>query len=543
MSILSLFDIAKTGLGTQRMALDVTSENVANVNTPGYSRQTTIFETAPISLDRGFPLGTGASIAEIQRSYDDFLQRQIKSENSAYGESKTQLSSMQRVEQLFNEFTSDGLGKSIQDFFHAWQDLASNPQGQPERQAILARAQQVVDNFHLVNGYLNDVKRDANKSLEGLTADVNDKISQIASLNDQIKQVELSTGRANELRDKRDLLVRDLAQKVGINYIEQSDGMVNVSLSLGQPLVDGNKAATLSLQPDAAKGGFYDVLLTPPRGTTAIDVTTIVGGPNNSQGEMGGTLQVRDTLVNNFLSDLDELAANMAGQVNDLHSAGFGLTSSTGLNFFTPSATDTGATVAGSNTINGLTSTAGLSVGMFLSGPGIPPSAKITSILGPASIQISANATATAAASAFGFYNASGYSGAGGINVNITNTNDIAAADTDPAVGGTGNNKNASSLASVNDKILALSGGSMTLGEFYNSLVGKVGVSVQNADRGASKSDGVLKQLNNLRESNSGVSLDEELANLIKYQKAFEGSAKLINTGAEMLDTILGLVR
>ncbi|RNC67267.1 MAG: flagellar hook-associated protein FlgK [Desulfuromonadales bacterium] len=477
MSVLSILDIAKSGIAAQRLALEVTSENITNVNTPGYSRQTTVFQTAPTSLDKGFPLGRGVQVAEIQRAYDDFLQTQLKNEGSTRGWSETVLSSMKRAEQLFNEFSTDGIGKSLQDFFKAWQDLTANPQGQPERQAILARANQLTDQFHRVNNYLNDIRTEANQSLEGITADVNDKITQIASLNDQIRQVELQSGRANELRDRRDLLVRQLSENVGLTYIEGNDGMLTVSLTQGQPLVIGKDAATLSLQPDPANSGYYKILSTSPGGTTSVDISTIAGGPNNSQGEMGGTLQVRDTLVNTFLTDLDELAFTLANQVNAVHSAGFGLTGSTGNNFFTP--------------------------------PGAM----------------------------------AGYSGIGGIAVNIANTNNIAAADVDPAVGGTGNNKNAKSIASVYDTILPMSGGNMTLGGFYNSLVGKVGVAVQDAQRSSDLSEGVLRQLDNLRESNSGVSLDEELANLIKYQKAFEGAAKLINTGAEMMDTILGLVR
>ena len=477
MSILSILDIAKSGITAQRLSLEVTSENISNVNTPGYSRQTAILQTAPTSIDKGFPLGRGVEVGEIQRAYDNFLQVQLTNENATNGWSSTVLASMKRAEQLFNEFTTDGLGKSMQDFFHAWQDLTANPQGQPERQAILARSQQMVDQFHRVNTYLNDIRREANQSLEGLTADVNDKLQQLASLNGQIRQIEIQSGRANELRDKRDLLLRDLSEKVGITSMEQSDGTISVSLSLGQPLVMGTDAATLSLEPDAAKAGFYKIFATAPGGKTAVDITSIVGGTNNGQGEMGGTLQVRDTLVNTFISDLDELAFTLATEINTLHASGFGLTGSTGKNFFSITATADGA------------------------------------------------------------------SGLGGIEVNITNTNDIAAANADPALGGTGNNKNATAIASLYDTILPLSSGNMTMEGFYNSLVGKVGVAVQNADRAQNLSEGVIKQLDNLRESNSGVSLDEELASLIKYQKAFEGAAKLVNVGNEMMDTILGLVR
>lgn len=477
MSISSILDIAKSGLTAQRLALEVTSENITNVNTPGYSKQTTIFQTAPTTLERGFPLGSGVQVAEIQRAYNDFLQQQLTGQSATNGFSNTVLASMNQAQQLFNDLSTDGLGKSLQDFFSSWQDLTSNPQGQPERQAVLASAQQLVDQFQRINGSLHDLKSEANQSLEGIVSDVNNYTSQIASLNDQIKLIEIQGGRANELRDQRDQLVRELSGKVGITYIEQTDGTLNVSMSLGQPLVIGNQAATLSLQPDPANSSYYKVLATSPGGNTAIDITSIVGGTNNGQGEMGGTLQVRDTLVNGFLSDLDELAYTLATEVNNAHTTGFGLNSSTGLSFFTPPTT------------------------------------------------------------------MAGYSGPGGIGVNITQTADVAAANTDPAAGGTGNNVNAQTIAGIYDKVLATSGGSLTLDGFYNGLVGKVGVAVQDATRTQATSDSTIKQLDNLRESNSGVSLDEELANLVKYQTAYQGAAKMITVSTDMLDTIIGLIK
>jgi len=478
MSINSLLETGRTALNAQKLALEVTGENITNVNTTGYSRQTTILETAPTTLERGFPLGSGVKVAAVQRSYDGFLQTQIMGQNATYGQGKTSNSALQRVQQLFNEFTTDGLGVSLQNFFKSWQDLTVNPQGAPERQAVLSQGQQLVDNFHRINSNLNDVKSDMNKSLEGQVSDINDTLNQIATLNLQIKQIEVQSGPANEMRDKRDLLLRQLSQKVGISFVEQPDGMVDVSLTSGQSLVVGKDAAALSLLPNAANSGFYDILLTPPGGGPAVNATAFIGGPGNTQGEIGGALLVRDTMVNNYLSELDELASTLASEVNGLHSAGYGLTAaSPGLDFFPP----------------------------------------------PAAV--------------------AGYSGQGGIGVNIAAISDVAAADADPTVNGTGNNKNAQSIASVYDKFLAMSAGNVTLEGFYDSLVGKVGVGVQNAGRAESQSDGILKQLNNMRESASGVSLDEELANLIKYQKAYEGAAKLINVGSEMLDTVINLVK
>lgn len=484
MSINSLLETGKTALNAQKLALEVTGENITNVNTPGYSRQTTILETAPTTIERGFPLGNGVKVAAVQRTYDAFLARQINSQNAVNGQGQTSNAALQRVQTLFNEFTTSGLGQSLQGFFNAWQDLTANPQGVPERQAVLSQAQQVVDDFHNISTSLTGVKNDMDASLSGTTSTMNHYLQQIATLNKEIKVVEIqSGGNANEMRDQRDLLIKQLSQNVGVNFAEQPDGQVNVTLPNGDALVTGSNAGSFSLQPNAANSGYNDVMLTPAGGGAPINETAYLEGAATPGGTIVGSLQIRDSVVNGYLSNLDELAANLATQVNTVHAAGFGLTSaSTGLNFFTPPAA-------------------------------VPPATS------------------------------PGYSAT--IALNISSVNDVAAADADPAslAGGTGNNINAQNIADIYNKPVAMSSGTMTLESFYNGLVGKVGVDVQNAEQTETQSSGLLKQLDNLRESNSGVSLDEELSNLVKYQKAYEGAAKLINVGTDMLDTVLGLVR
>lgn len=470
MGISSLLDVANTSLNAQRLALEVTGENITNVNTPGYSRQTAIMETAETTVINGHPMGNGVKVAAILRSYDGFLQGQLMTANASNGQATTSNSALQMVQMQFGDLTGSGLGTSIQGFFTAFQDLAANPQGVAERQAVLARGQEVVDGFHRISTYLTDVKTNMNQSLEGLTSDINDQLNQVATLNAKIKQVEVMGKQANEMRDQRDLLLRQLSQNVGVTFVEQTDGTVNVSLSSGQALVTADKAAALSLQTDAGTG-YYDVLLTPPEGGAAVAATSFIGGPGNSQGKLGGTLQIRDTTINGYLSSLDELASTLADRVNAVQSAGYGLSGSTGVNFFTTSAT------------------------------------------------------------------------AATIGISITSASDIAAADADPASGGTGNNRNAQSIASIYDTATAMTGGTMTMADFYTSVVGRVGVDVQAVGRAETQTGSMLKQLDNLREGNSGVSLDEELANLIKYQKAYQGAAKVINVGTEMLDTVLSLIR
>jgi flagellar hook-associated protein 1 FlgK len=477
MGINSLLNIATSGVTMARVAMEVTSENIANVNTPGYSRQKTIFETSPVNNANGFPLGTGVQLATVQRSHDELLQLQLVKGNSQYGESETRQTALSQIEPFFNEVTNDGLGQAMEDFFNSWQDLSVTSQGPAERQAVLSRSQTLVDTFHQLNTNLNDSLSNADRSLEGITADITDTAKSIASLNEQILQTERLGGNANELRDQRDYLTQELAKKAGVSYAEQGDGTLTVTLPGGEPLVQGNSFATLSTEVDAGTG-LNKVMLSPLGGGAAADVTATIGGPDNSLGEIGGTLQVRDVIVPGYLAKLDEMARQLVTTVNTQHSSGYGL-DGTQNDFFDPSRT-TSADIA--------------------------------------------------------------------LNPSLT-TNKIAAAAQDPtsASGGPGDNTNALALAQLKSASFAFTVDgkttNSTMASYYNAFVSSVGIDSENAANSTAQNQSFLRQLNALRESNSGVSLDEEMANLIKYQRAFEASAKVINTASEMLDTVMGLIR
>jgi len=480
MGVSDILQIGASSLSAQMTALTVTGENIANVNTPGYSKQTVNMKPGMTNLVNGITVGSGVQVDSISRVYDNFLQQQLVSANSSNGGYNTQQTAMESVQQLFNTSSTGGLGTDLNSFFNAWQDLANNPSGQAERQAVMAQAQTVVSDFHQLNSSLTLVQSNANQSLQGETSDINNDLKQIASLNDQISQTEFQGGTANEMLDSRDQLLQDLAGKVAITSRLNSNGTVTVTLPQGATLIDGNKAATFSLAADAANAGLYDVMLTPPGASAPQDVTSILAGSGGNQGEIGATLAVRDSLVEPFLNGLDELASNLATQVNTLHSTGFDLNGNTGVNFFTP------------------------------------PSGSPTLTPGYSSL----------------------------INLNITSEDQIAAAASNPTLAGngTGDNVNALGIANLANTSISMSSGDSTLDGFYNSLVAQSGVAVQSAQQGATQSQSSITQLQQMRDSASGVSLDEELTNLMTYQKAYEGAAKVITTGTQMLDTVLALI-
>jgi flagellar hook-associated protein 1 FlgK len=458
-------EIGKNGLNVYRVAQEVTGENIANVNTPGYSRQRVILESAPPNTANGFPMGTGVKITAVERYYDGLLQQQLVNAQTTQGYDTTKSQVLQQIEPSFNEITNDGIGTAVANYFNAWQDLSLNPTGSSERQVVLTRAQILTDNFHSVSKALNDSITVQNAALVPLTDSINNTLKNIAQLNGQIKTTELVSGNANEMRDQRDQLVRDLSLKIGISFTENSDGTTNVSMGANS-LVTGTKAGSFSLVPN---GSISDVYLTQAGGGTAALLS-----PQPSTGQLGATLDLRDKIIPYYLNQVDTLAKSIADAVNTQHSSGFSPTNGTGQNFFTPL-----AAVAGS---------------------------------------------------------AAAFSIASGLNINT-----IAASRTS---GVAGDNSNALAIAQLANSNTVPSGAPVaTFSSFYSSFVSKVGLDVQASNTTVAQDEAFTKQLSTLRESNSGVSLDEELTNLIKYQRSYQASAKLITTATEMMDIVIGMIR
>ncbi|HEY3308123.1 MAG TPA: flagellar hook-associated protein FlgK [Desulfuromonadaceae bacterium] len=461
MGLSAAMEIGKNGLNIYRVATEVTGENIANVNTPGYSRQRVILETAPPTTANGFPLGTGVHIATVERYYDSLLQQQMVNAHTTQGYDTTKSTVLQQIEPSFNEVAQDGLGAAVSNFYASWQDLTLNPAGSAERQAVLSRAQILVDNFNSVSKSLNDSIATQNASLVPQTQDINQILGNIAQLNGQIKTTELVSGNANETRDQRDQLVRDLSQKIGITYTENSDGTTDIKLGANN-LVVGSTAGLLSLVPN---GSISDVYVTQAGGGAAAILV-----PQPSTGQLGATLALRDTIIPGYLAKVDTLAMTIANQVNTQHKLGFDLNGLAGINFFDPAATNA-ATMA--------------------------------------------------------------------INPLLTSTKQIAASGSALLAA---DSSNALTIAKQQNALTML-GGTATFNSYFDGLVSQIGLDVRASKTTLAQDEAFTKQLTSLRESNSGVSLDEELTNLVKYQRSYQASAKLISTATDMMDIVIGMVR
>ncbi len=468
MGLNSIMEIGRSGISAFTTAQEVTGENIANVNTPGYSRQRVLLETSPVLQYSGYSLGTGVKVSAVERYYDGLLQNQLTDAQTAQGYDTTKSTVLQQIEPTFNEVSQDGLGAAITNFFSAWQDLTLNPAGSAERQAVLSRSQILTDNFKSISTTLTNTISAQNDSLVPLTESINLTLKNIADLNTQVRITELTSGNANELKDQRDQLIRDLSQQIGITTMENSDGTTDVKYAdgTGPSLVTGSQAGAFSLTINGATG-FYDVNVTPPGG--AIVAVTPVSG------QLGATVYLRDDVsggIPSYLAKVNALAGSIVTDVNTQHVLGFNQGGVAGGNFFT------GTTAAN-------------------------------------------------------------------ISLNITDISKIAASGSATLPG---DNSNALKMAQLMGQ--KTMGGSppaiphtATFGSYYNTLVSTVGLDVQSAKTTEAQNSAFARQLTTLRESNSGVSLDEELTNLVKYQRSYQASAKLITTATDMMDIVLGMIR
>lgn len=534
MSLTSALEIGKSGLTIYRVATEVTGENIANVNTPGYSRQRVILESAPPTNANGFPLGTGVNISAVERYYDGLLQQQIVNAQTTQGYDTTKSTVLQQVEPTFNEVANDGLGASISNYFSSWQDLSVNPTGQAERQSVITTANILADNFHSISKTLTDTVSLQNASLTPIVDSVNASLKNIAQLNGQIKTTEIVSGNANELRDQRDQLIRDLSQKIGITFTENSDGTTDVRFAdSGGALVTGISAGAFSL--DKTNPNSYSVQLTPAGGT--------LGTVKPTTGQLGATLALRDTIIPGYLTQIDTLAKSISDSVNTTHILGFSPTGGTGQSFFNSSSVKFGDLANGTNIVKNVSDVSGLRVGMMVQGANIPagsvigaidPTAKTFTLV--TSSGAPANATGTAATSPLTF------SAAAFFSLDPTLTTDTIAASSSILL--PGDNGNALKIVKLSSSNNVPSGApTSTFSSFYSSFVSTIGLDVSSSKTTVSQDEAFTKQLTSLRESNSGVSLDEELTNMIKYQRSYQASAKLITTATEMMDTVIAMVR
>ena len=466
--LLTALNAGKTSLITNQKSIEIVGNNIANVNTPGYSRQRAELSQIPAVNFGDFFVGNGVTVSDVSRDYDVFINRQLQEKSIALGEESGKSTPLTELERVFN-VSEDNLATEINKFFDAWQQLTTNPSGQVERDMVIQRGQLMGDAFRTSYDELENIRNNINNKIVSNIDNLNEKISEVAKLNDRIYQVELSGQSANAARDQLDLLVEDLSKSLGVQTYTDNRGMLAVQLPGGTPVVQGNHAMTLST---VANGS--DVSLQITIGGVTKDVA-----PREMGGEFKGLFETRDVFIAGLRDDLDTLAVELTDSVNTEHVNGW----------YTDPATGLPAT--GQIFFDDITALP----------PGTPPSRHI--------------------------------------NVALPDSRYLAAAGQNTAA--PGDNEKALDIAALETTYLV--GGTDTFENFFAKIVSTVGVESSRNQLALRGAEDATIQLHNLRDGFAGVSLEEEMIDLIQYQRGFESSAKFLSTIDEMMNSLLQLKR
>ncbi|SDO26061.1 flagellar hook-associated protein FlgK [Pseudomonas jinjuensis] len=305
---MSLLSIALSGLRSTQTSLTSTGHNIANVNTPGYSRQQAVQETS-IPQFAGFGyVGTGSQVADVRRLASDFLTGQVRTATSQSNELDAFKGQIEQLDALLSD-TTTGISPALQKFFAALQTAASNPSASEGREGLLAEAQGLSKSFNTLYDQLDKQNGLINQQLGSLASQVNALASTVAGYNEAILKT-VATGVApNDLLDAREEAVRQLSELVGVQVVQQDDNSLSLFIGTGQPLVVGNKVSTLQVVPGTDDPGRHQVQLV--SGSVTQTIT-----PQISGGQMGGLLAYRDTALDNAYNKLGQIALTFTDAIN-----------------------------------------------------------------------------------------------------------------------------------------------------------------------------------------------------------------------------------
>jgi flagellar hook-associated protein 1 FlgK len=332
-----------SGLLAFQRALNVTSNNISNVATPGYSVENVNFTPQPGQATAVGYFGSGVTIENVTRSYDELLAGQVRSSQSGYSSFNTYATQASQIDNMLSD-SSTGLTASLQAFVNALQTVANSPSSTAQRQALLSQAQGLAQQMQNYSSQLSTYSQSIESQIGGAVTQINTLSSGIAALNGQIAAGLASTGQTpNTLMDQRDQMLDQLSQYVTVNTATQADGSMNVYIGSGQPLVIGSTSQALSASPNPYNASLHNIGIASGGGTA--DVTSEISG-----GTLGGLLAVRSQVLQPVQNTLGQFSVGLATLVNQAQGAGLDLSGAAGKPMFavgpaiaTPASTNTGA--------------------------------------------------------------------------------------------------------------------------------------------------------------------------------------------------------
>lgn len=539
MSLFGLFDIGRSALLASQTGIAITSNNIANVNTPGYSRQEVILEIAnPIASGRGF-VGRGVTFAGIRRNYDNFIQMQLLGQQQNRGRSYAINSALSEIEGVLNDQEGLGLSRSLQEFFDAWQEVSVNPEGIPQRYSLIYKTNHLINTAKQIEQRITSTLKNISNLIDNVVRRINEVAERIASLNERIIQIEsgLSTEKAFDLRDQRDSMLRELSDLVDFAYREDDNGSITITVGM-RNLVSGTSVNRVN--PATISDGGKRIIL------DGIDITGRI-----QRGQLGGLLAVRGDIESKTLFSLRRLIASITKEVNLLHNSGYGLDGTTGNNFFNPldlSITDDspGADITSATVVNPALLTLDEYDITFDSSNNYYVTDRQTGSVVATGSYVSGNPinfagieiTITGTITSIDRFSVSPLTKAiKNLSLAISDPEKIAAASS--LSGLPGDNSNALNI--YNLSINPINDLGDTFIDYYRDIVAVTGTMSRAASDSLTFDENLLSEVQSRRDSISGVSLDEEAINLIRYQRSFEAAAKMIKVTDELLEMVINL--
>ena len=625
-----LMSIGLSGLRAFQRAIDVTGHNIANANTPGYSRQVTDFESRIGQGQGNLYVGSGTQVAGVRRIYDELIGRQLQAATTGHARLDVLSTLAIRLDTMLAD-PDTGLNSALQNFFGAVQDVNNDPGSVPARQALLGEAQSLAERFRTLDRRLSETETEVNRRLTLAVDDVNRLAGSIAEVNGRIALAQGRLGEPpNDLLDQRDRLVRELSSQVGVNTALQDDGTLNVFIGSGQPLVIGQEAKRLAVTGNEFDATRLEVVYEGFGGGTPLD-SSMTGGA------LGGLLDFRHDMLDSARQALGRTATALALRFNEQHAAGIDLTGAMGGEFFGVPAPDVlrsgdnagsgtatvavgdlsaftggdyilefdGASYALSRADNGQpvamsgSGTAGdpfVAEGLEIVTGGSPAAGDrlmirsshgaagsvVAAISDPRAIAMAAptrtvasldnvgNATISApvavdpdnpalfTSAEIEFTSATEYTIDGGGPFTYVDGDAITVNGSQFVLSGapqagdrftleanaaaSGDNRNGQLLADVQSGGL-LDSGTVSISDSYSQLVAGIGTATRQVQANFEAQGVVLANVEGDLESTSGVNLDEEAANLIRYQQAYQAAAQVIGVVNTLFDSLLNATR
>ena len=538
----NIFDVGSSALNSLQRAISTTGNNIANVNTDGYSRQLVEFSARTPDNIGGFYLGSGVEVSSIHRAYDQFLTQDVRARTSSSGYYQLYANTAEQVDNLLAD-PATSISSAMDDFFASMEAVANSPTSQPERQVMLSQAQTLASRFNYMDARLSELAEDLNQRMEIFAVDVNQLTSDIAQLNEQIRRLEMSVGGpASDLLDHRDQAIEELSKIIRLDVSPQDDGSLNVYTASGHRLVTGADAETLRVSSVPQADGPTRVYLTGP-GASEAELTDFSLG-----GELGGAMDVSNNVIDRARRDLGLLAIGLTETFNAQHASGDTLNQVAGADFFstiepvvTTNVLNSGTTSA-TVVIDDATALTGASYRVEYTDVGITVTNLATNetadvVDGSVSLD-GLTITVTefdAAAEGDRFLIEPTARASSAMSVAIDDPAEIAAAN--PA-GNLGDNRNMLALIALRDAT-NLRSGTQSLYEVHGAALASAAVETRSARANADTETSLLSSVTDRRASITGVNLEEEAANLIRYQQAYQAAAQIISIANENFDTLL----